>query len=94
MNPNILGVIGPGFLNQVPTLNSTCPCSPRLIKVPRVKSSTEEATMEVVLFDCLVGIFRCLGVNDQHPCSVWLCFVVLGRGIRAWESIVLVPWLG
>ena len=21
MNPNILGVIGPGFLNQVPTLN-------------------------------------------------------------------------
>ena len=23
MNPNILGVIGPGFLNQVPTLSKT-----------------------------------------------------------------------
>ena len=23
MNPNILGVIGPGFLNQVPTLGGT-----------------------------------------------------------------------
>ena len=30
MNPTILGVIGPGFLNQAPTINLRKPVSPQL----------------------------------------------------------------
>ena len=42
MNPTILGVIGPGFLNQAPTLYSlsavSAPCTPGIGAHPLIKS--------------------------------------------------------
>ena len=39
MNPNILGVIGPGFLNQVPTLNLKLWVEANVYKVLDVKDT-------------------------------------------------------
>ena len=44
MNPTILGVIGPGFLNQVPTLPSML-----LQKVPRFSAAVAVALFRIIL---------------------------------------------
>ena len=41
MNPTILGFIGPGFLNQVPTLTPCCLRHGALLMAMHLKSLTE-----------------------------------------------------